>query len=379
MNMERTRVPGVYSRGTRFVCVYRDDAGVQRKKAFRTQGEAAAYKKAQEVSVHQGTYQKPVQATLHAYAGTWLPRHELRKMSRDGYRRALKLHILEHFGPRVKLTDISRASIKRFYGHLKDNGAGLETVKKCRTVLSAMLSSAVEDELLRSNPCHGVKLPKYEQAPREDDHEDTDIRVFTDEQLRIVLSYVPSRHKLLFELLACTGLRISEAIALEWRHLQLDGSSPHVKVRRGYVRGDLGSGKSYAAKRDVPLPQGLVFKLRLLKNAGETFNNGAGSEALLKLVFPSETGTYLNDGNLRRRVLRPAMEEAGITEGGFHVFRHSFASKHIALGTNVVSLSKVMGHSKPSITMDLYGHLMEGYEAPALEITTTNGKVLVPR
>ena len=51
---------------------------------------------------------------------------------------------------------------------------------------------------------------------------------------------LPDRWRLFFRFLAATGLRISEAIALEWRHLELDGSSPHVKVRRALVKGRMG-------------------------------------------------------------------------------------------------------------------------------------------
>jgi integrase len=353
MKMERTRLPGIYSRGSRFVAVYYDPDGIQHKKAFRTQGEAAAFKKKQEVAVHDGTYQASSTVTLHAYAKTWMEHHELRAGSRENYEIHLRLYILKHFGSRVKLTDISRASVRRFYLKLKDDGCGKGTVQKCRTVLSSLLSSAVDDEILRSNPAHGVKLPRFDEAPRDDDHEDTSVRVLSDEQIQIVLATAPKSHALLFELLACTGLRISEALALEWRHLELDGSRPHVKVRRAYVRGDLHTGKSFAARRDVPLPFSLVRKLR-----GQ----------LDGLIFCTRNGSGLDYHNLRR-VLRPALEEAGITDGGFHLFRHTFASKHIAQGTNIVALSKVMGHSKPSITMDIYGHLMQGFEAPALDLS----------
>ncbi len=61
-----------------------------------------------------------------------------------------------------------------------------------------------------------------------------------EEELRALLKQFPEQWRLFFWFLAATGLRISEAIAVQWRHLQLDGSTPHVKVRRGVVRGKLG-------------------------------------------------------------------------------------------------------------------------------------------
>jgi integrase len=55
----------------------------------------------------------------------------------------------------------------------------------------------------------------------------------------------------------CFGLRVSETIALQWHHLELDGSSPHVKVRRAIVRGRVGPPKSRHGRREVPLDHAL--------------------------------------------------------------------------------------------------------------------------
>jgi integrase len=77
--------------------------------------------------------------------------------------------------------------------------------------------------LIRHNPTHDLKLP-HRQPIQDDD--DEQVRAFTREQLGTVLELVHPRHRLLLEVLAATGLRISEALALQSRHLQLDGSYP---------------------------------------------------------------------------------------------------------------------------------------------------------
>jgi integrase len=60
------------------------------------------------------------------------------------------------------------------------------------------------------------------------------------------------------------------------------------------------------------------------------------------------------------------LQEAGVSEG-FHLFRHTYASMQFRAGVNILALSKAMGHSKPTVTLDVYGHLMKGDEAPALD------------
>lgn len=87
---------------------------------------------------------------------------------------------------------------------------------------------------MRSNPTSELALPHRERIEDEDGEK---VRALTHEQLAAFLAVVHPRHWLMFRVLAATGLRISELIALQWRHLRLDGSHPCVRVRRALVRG----------------------------------------------------------------------------------------------------------------------------------------------
>jgi integrase len=75
-------------------------------------------------------------------------------------------------------------------------------------------------------------------------------------------------------------------------------------------------------------------------------------------VFPSEAGTPIHYSNLYRRVIKPIADELGAPTGA-HVFRHTFASMHLAKGTNIRQLSHLLGHHAPSFTLDKYVHLMD--------------------
>lgn len=165
-----------------------------------------------------------------------------------------------------------------------------------------------------------------------------------------------------FRLLAATGLRISEALALRWRDLQLDGSSPNVKVRRAYVRGRFAPPKSKYGRRDVPLPYELVIELRSRLNSSD--RSGPND-----LVFPSRAGTPMAAENLRRRVLAPAAEEAGASWAGFHAFRHTCASLLFAEGRNAVQVQRWLGHHSPAFTLSVYVHLLDGDVGAPLELS----------
>ena len=80
------------------------------------------------------------------------------------------------------------------------------------------------------------------------------------------MSLINPSYRLMFELLATTGLRRSELLALEVRHLELNGDRPHAKVRQR-VRAAPGAGlvigplKSKYARREIPIPLELAYRL----------------------------------------------------------------------------------------------------------------------
>lgn len=187
-------------------------------------------------------------------------------------------------------------------------------------------------------------------------------RPFSREQLDAVLRVAHPAHRPMLRLLAGTGLRWGEVAALRRGDLALDGSRPQVRVRRAVTKGGrFKPPKSRHGRRDVPLSPALVSELR-----GHLAALPPGDAEAL--AFPSRAGTPLAYPNALRRVLRPAAEEAGAPWAGFHTFRHTFASLHIAAGTNIVALSRMLGHHSPEFTLRVYAHLIPGDVLPALDL-----------
>lgn len=89
------------------------------------------------------------------------------------------------------------------------------------------------------------------------------------------------------------------------------------------------------------------------------------------LVFTNEAGGVIDPNNLRRRVLKPLVEEVNAPWAAFHTFRHTFASLHLSRGTNLLQLSRALGHHSAAFTLTRYTHLLPGDEAPALDLVAT--------
>lgn len=385
----KTSTPGIYRRGEDgpFVVAYRQ-GGKQRRESAPTLAAAKKLKARRTTEIESGAYVAPSRVTLGEFAEQWVRTYrgrngDLRATTLADYERDLARYVVPKLGARSKLTALRPRHVDEFVAWLVDDAAqrqrwedeqrdrardGLApvrcpvpladaTVSRIVAALKALLSTAVRQEVVARNVAAGVVLPKRDRKAAIEDDDDTEanVRALTREQVAAFLLVVRADWKPFFLLLASTGLRVSEALALERKHLRLDGGRPVVRVRQAWTpKGGLNAPKSRHGRREVPLPRDVVDVLRAHRAALP--DPPAGLPAL---VFPNSVGKYRDTENLRRRVLTPAMEEAGCGWAGYHALRHTFASLHIERGTNIVQLSRLLGHHKPSFTLDVYGSLMD--------------------
>ncbi len=319
---------------------------------------------------------------MHEYLREWVGRYQgtgrrgFREETRGEYRALLDKYALRFFPPRLKLTELTPSGVAGFVAWLCDpakQGRELadSTVRNALSPLRAGLATARREGLIRHHPVTDVALPHRERVQDDEDRP----RPFANGTMEMVVSFVHPEHRLMFDLLAATGLRRSELLALEGRHLALNGDQPHVKVRQR-VRRRRGAGlvvgplKSRYARRDVPISLELADRLR-----------GLGTPPDLP-VFRSTVGTLLDPDNLAERVLAPACSEAGVEWAGFHTFRHTVASRLFAAGRNPVQVQRWLGHHSASFTLDTYVHLLDADLGEPLEpsVRKTEGRdVTIPR
>jgi integrase len=275
--------------------------------------------------------------------------------SRELYRHNIEQHALPRWRT-WRLGDVEPADVRELFSALRDDGVSTTAVKGVRAALSAMFATAVEDGLLRSNPVHGVRIPAALRG-RSDDQQ---VKALTRADLALLLDALPSDWRLFFEFLTHTGLRISEAIALTWAHVDL-GTRPRVLVREQYYDGERHRLKSGHARRDIPLSTGMADRLRARRRDSYT-----GDAAPL---FATAAGTELSRPNVASRVLKPAAETVGLvaaSEDGqptawvsFHTFRHTCASLLFDTGRNVKQVASWLGHADPAFTLRTYVHLLD--------------------
>jgi integrase len=360
--LERTDAPGIYRRGSKYVVVYRVE-GRQRKQYADTLAQARAIKLKRDGEA-RALRRGP---TLHGFGLSWLDRYagtghdSVRTNTRREYRRLLVNFALTYFDREVRVRDLDRAAVQRFVDWLtmqpgRDGRLCDRSISNALTPLRLALDAAVAEGLLDANPAEQIVLPRRRAGRAWSTRER---RFLTRAELVRLLDEVPVKWRSLFELLAATGLRISEAVGLRWSDLVLDGPSPHVHVRRAIVKGAVVAPKSRHGARLIPLTVEMAALLRAQRPDGATDD---------EFVFPGRAGGVSDQGSLRRRVLVPAAERAGLTGVGFHTLRHTCASMLIESGTSPLRLQRWMGHHSPAFTLETYGHLLDGDLGPALDL-----------
>lgn len=318
---------------------------------------------------------------LHVYAREWIERYQgtgkrgFREETRDGYRTLLDRYALKFYGQDVRLSEITPRTVAEFIGWLvkRPNRSGGKlsdkSVRNALGPLAACLATARREGLIDQNPTVGAALPHRPRIEDDDDLPRPFPVIVQDgdeiETMELVVSLIHPGHRVMFELLAATGVRRSELLAFEGRHFVLNGDQPYVKVRQRAARRNgvgmvIGPLKSRHARRDLPIPFELADRLRALGTADDA------------LAFESPQGGVYDPHHLHHRVLKPAAAEAGVEWAGFHTFRHTVASRMFARGRNVVQVQRWLGHHAASFTLDTYVHLLRDDLPEPLEPVRVN-------
>ena len=251
----------------------------------------------------------------------------------------------------VRLGLLTPSHIEQVISAARKSGASPSTVRMVHVVMRQMLDTAVRDGLVRRNVAASIERPR---VPR------TDAVYLAPEQVRALLEAASGdRLEALWTLLALTGMRRGEALALRWTDLDLSGSTAkfHRTLARVGGRLTFDEVKSSRSRRVVPLADPVVAALREHRRrqvaeqlAAPGWNDEQG------LVFVSRIGTPLEPHNAWRS-FKTLARAAGVPDAKIHTLRHSAATAALAAGIPMKIVSDLLGHASLSITADTYSHV----------------------
>ena len=318
--------PGIYRKGHRYQVRWLHN-GHQRTKSFRLLSEAVRFKG----SVVSGDTQATSREPFSRYASRWLNEYAGRTArgvedgTRESYRDALERFAIPFF----KTTPLERVDppmLRRFISHLAiKHKLAPASVRRYYAPVRALLATAFDDGLLRTNPAVGVRVVVRDRRPRTP-------RWLTSEQTHNLLTAMPVDHADLAYVLAATGCRISEALAALWRDVGPDED--------GRIVLTIPKAKTPAGVREIPLSPETTR--RLTKHHAEARFAGDGDP-----VFPSSVGTVIDPCNWRRQVFNPAAKSAGVPWATPHKLRHGLASLMARNGYGPAQIAAHLGHARP--------------------------------
>jgi integrase len=318
-------------------------------------------------SIRFGTY---YEGWIDAYAGR--TSQGFTETSRDEYRRLVEKWLLPRWEA-WKLIAVEPQDVRRMLIEMRNVGASTSEIKKTRTAGSAMYGTASEDDgIVRSNPFLGVRIPPPLED-EEDEEADEKAKAMSREESAWLLGALPDDHRLFFEFLTHTGLRISGVAGLRLEHVDLTGR--RLRVREQVYRGKRKKLKSKTGRRDPPLSP--LMADGLLAHRARTYEGEKGS------VFPSK-GKLRKTGDgfafpfdskaLARNMLIPTRGSLGMDWLTFHTCRHTCASLLFAKGRNIKQVSDWLGDADLAFTLRTYVHLLDDGVGDAdffdVEVTT---------
>jgi len=332
------------------------------------------------VAAKAGTYAEPSKRTVGSWLDEWTGTLRLSPSTIASYRKNIRLHVRPYIGelPLASLTSARLTSLYRQLetegrrdgrGELAGGGLSARTVRYIHTIISAAMAAAVDAEppLLVRNPAHKASPPTAKEARPPEMHP------WTADQLGAFLAWSRGNSPLhaAWWLLAYSGMRRGELLALRWRDIDLDAGTIAIRRSVGVVR-NKGEGatvreaatKTDKSRRVIDTDPATVAILRAWKRErGELALALARPDAL---VFSTPNGEHLHPERFWRTfraTLARCRKELGedappvIT---IHDLRHTHASLLLAAGEPVKTVSERLGHASVTVTLGVYAHVMPG-------------------
>jgi len=315
-----------------------------RKRGFTTKRDAQTFANDVEVKKLTGDYIAPTlgKITVDELSADWLARKK-QATAQSHYRMlesAYRVHVKPKWGP-VAVADIGVVSIESWVTAMTRSGSGATTVVRSVGVLSGILGDAVKARRLAGNPAKGIDNLPRKAGKRRVYLSADDVRRLADES---------GEHRTLVLLLAYTGLRWGEAVALKVRDVQFLRRRIAVSENAVQLGVDHAVGPTKGREdRSVPVPTFVLDELSV-----ECQGKAPGD-----LVFPGNDGGYLPRPKSSGGWFSGAVKRAGVQTVTPHDLRHSCASLAVSAGANVLALARMLGHKDPSVTLKVYADLFD--------------------
>lgn len=272
-----------------------------------------------------------------------LMKPQVKERTLKGYEVAVRRHITNDLGE-FELNKLTGKVLKDYALKLCESKLAPNTIKRILLVVKQSLHQAVEYKKVKSQNAKDLICPKIVEKP---------VNCFSRIEQKKIESYILTHNKPKFYgilITLYTGLRIGELLALTWQDIDFNkctmtiSKSCYDSWQNGKYKKIIDTPKTINSIRVIPLPKNLLAILKNLKRQS---------------TFPYVVASKTNEGMQLRcyeRIYSNLLKSLGIEHKGFHSLRHTFATRAIECGIDIKTVSELLGHKDPIITLRRYTH-----------------------
>ena len=271
------------------------------------------------------------------------------------YQNSFSNYTLPFFGT-MKLGDITPEVVQQFVDTIKNLSPGY--VRTIYGHFRSCINSAADLEIIPRSPCtKGISLPPLPKIPKE---------YFGPSDIWKIVDGVENPHRTLYAILALSGIRIGECLALKWKNV--DFKSGRITIDQTWElrgMGGLDDPKTETSIRNVEM-------VRVLSELLRDYRNELGKVDPEAFLFPAPKNPEVPRSYMGiLHAYANTLKTLNLDYHNIHSLRHSFASAAIAAGLSIVTVSRSLGHASPAITLRVYAHEVEETVPRALERVNT--------
>ncbi|MEV7692499.1 site-specific integrase [Microbacterium sp. NPDC089189] len=326
---------------------YRDADGREHAKHFPLKRDAQRWIDEVTTSVVTGQYVDPRAGSItwDEWVRTWSERQSWTAGTIDAMRTAAQSVPWRT----LSISKVKPSNVQAWVTAEAKRGLAASTIRTRLNYVQMAFRAAVLDRVIASSPAVGAKPPRARKA-------EATMQILSAEQVAAVL-VAAGDFRAFVEVCVFAGLRLGEAAGLQVGDVNFLGRS--IDVRRQVQGSTIKSATlvppKYGSERTIYVPSQLMATLSA--HVATEALSGPGEQ-----LFVTPLGRLWQRNNAGEE-WRRIRKEVGLPEGiTLHALRHTFASNLIASGCDVVTVQRALGHSQPSITLNVYSHLWPSAE-----------------
>ena len=338
-------------------------SGKRTSKVFPTWDDASAWRNSMLTDINSGTLVVPSGVTLGEWGVIYIETYTKPPLTaQKTYERYLQL--LDHLAPIsfVPIQELTETQIQTVINNAQakkrkkdDKGkyttfyepASQGTKLKIYRIAFQMLKKAASERLIKFNPLAEAKPPRVSKPK---------IEVFDKEEVKKIITpnkKTPSNMLLVVKIAVATGMRLSEILGLHWKHFNHKRNTLAVEqtMQQDISGRNMLSNttKTASSRRTITISQTLAKELSELQDTNTCKD---------EFIILTSKQTPVKHSNFERW-WRSWLREKEVAYKNFHVIRHTHATELLRAGVPIMDVSKRLGHSVVSATLNTYSHALE--------------------